>query len=198
MLNYKKYFTSFQESLRKILLANGFYIVAQEILTFNLNLPHMQLIIKISLLFSNLSNKIIGMKTLLKTKFMLISSQDELLKVLDSKDRIILDGNFSSGNLVINQIDNLSPFPIVSSPSKLMSLHQLNATIFSSKNSSSPEGDLSLLSYSIPSSDPDLPILIPLLSPINLHTLPAPIMDSPPPEESLISLCPPAATSSLA
>ncbi|MBW0568977.1 hypothetical protein O181_108692 [Austropuccinia psidii MF-1] len=124
MFNHMSYFTKFKDSTQAILLANGSQITAKGIGTVKIKLPHSYLEIKETLSCPDLSNCLLSMGSLLKNHYILQPLNNNSFKITDQSNRTILDGDYSSGALIVKQFQPSSTSYANTTPNKLVTLHQ--------------------------------------------------------------------------
>ncbi|MBW0498232.1 hypothetical protein O181_037947 [Austropuccinia psidii MF-1] len=124
MFNHMSYFNEFKDSTRAILLANGSQITAKGIGTVKIKLPHSYLEINETLYCPDLSNCLFSMGSLLKNHYILQPLNDNSLKITDQSNRTILDGDYSSGALIVKQFQPSSTSYDNTTPNRLVTLHQ--------------------------------------------------------------------------
>ncbi|MBW0483615.1 hypothetical protein O181_023330 [Austropuccinia psidii MF-1] len=124
MFNHLSYFTKFKDSPRAILLANGSQITAKGIGTVKIELSHSYLEIKETLYCPDLSNCLLSMGSLLKNHYVLQPLNNNKFKITDQYNRTILDGDYSSGALIIKQCHLSSTSCAKTTPNQLITLHR--------------------------------------------------------------------------
>ncbi|MBW0501579.1 hypothetical protein O181_041294 [Austropuccinia psidii MF-1] len=124
MFNQITYFTEFEDSERTILLANGSQITAKGIGTVKVELTHTYLEIKKTLYSPDLSNCLLSMGSLLKNHHVLQPLNNKKFKITDQSNRTILDGDYSSGTLIIKKLQLSSTSLAKSTPKQILTLNQ--------------------------------------------------------------------------
>ncbi|MBW0466121.1 hypothetical protein O181_005836 [Austropuccinia psidii MF-1] len=103
MFNKLSYFVNFNESLRTILLENDFQITAKGIRTVKIKLPYLQLKIKDMLYCPKLSNCLLSMGSRVKNHYPLQPGNKKEFIIINQLNQTLLDGDCSSGTLIIKQ-----------------------------------------------------------------------------------------------
>ncbi|MBW0555354.1 hypothetical protein O181_095069 [Austropuccinia psidii MF-1] len=124
MFNHMAYFTEFKDSTRAILLVNGSQITAKGIGTVKIELPHSYLEIKETLYCPDLSNCLLSMGSLLKNHYVLQPLNGNSFKITNRSNRTILEGDYSSGALIVKQFQSSSTSYVNTTPNKLVTLHR--------------------------------------------------------------------------
>ncbi|MBW0532198.1 hypothetical protein O181_071913, partial [Austropuccinia psidii MF-1] len=103
MFNQLSYFVNIIESPRIIFLANGSQITAKGIGTVKIELPHSHLKIQNTLYCPELPNCLLSMGALLKNHYILQPLDNNKFQIIDQSKKVLLDGDYSSGTLIITQ-----------------------------------------------------------------------------------------------
>ncbi|MBW0467241.1 hypothetical protein O181_006956 [Austropuccinia psidii MF-1] len=123
MFNQLSYFIDFVESPRTIVLANGSQITAKGIGTVKIELPHTHLKIQNTLFCPELSNCLLSMGALLKNQYILQPLNNNKFQIIDQSKNVLLDGNYSSGTLIITQAQLPQSSSVLSVSDRMMTLH---------------------------------------------------------------------------
>ncbi|MBW0535166.1 hypothetical protein O181_074881 [Austropuccinia psidii MF-1] len=116
MFNQLSYFVNFSESPRTIVLANGSQITAKGIGTVKIELPHSHLEVQNTLYCPELSNCLLSMGTLLKNHYVLQPLDNNKFQIIDKSKNVLLDGDYSSGTLIITQAQQHQTNSVLSAP----------------------------------------------------------------------------------
>ncbi|MBW0489669.1 hypothetical protein O181_029384 [Austropuccinia psidii MF-1] len=123
MFNQLSYFVDFTKSPRTIVLANGSQITAKGIGMVKIELPHSHLKIKNTLYCPKLSNCLLSMGALLKNHYILQPLNNNKFQIINQSKNVLLDGNYSSGTLIITQAQQHQTNAIQSVADQIMTLH---------------------------------------------------------------------------
>ncbi|MBW0505367.1 hypothetical protein O181_045082 [Austropuccinia psidii MF-1] len=93
MVNERKYFTSFEDKVEEINLADGTTINALGEGSIELALPHACLTIKNTLLIPSLTSNLLSYAPFLRTNHSLLPLKEERFEVVDKNNNRILDGS---------------------------------------------------------------------------------------------------------
>ncbi|MBW0479851.1 hypothetical protein O181_019566 [Austropuccinia psidii MF-1] len=124
MFNQLSYFVDFIESPRTIVLANGSQITAKGIGTVKIKLPNSHLKIQNILYCPELSNCLLSIGALLKNHYILQPLDNNKFQMIDQSKKVLLDGDYSSGTLIITQGQKHQTNSILSVSNRIMTLHQ--------------------------------------------------------------------------
>ncbi|MBW0505467.1 hypothetical protein O181_045182, partial [Austropuccinia psidii MF-1] len=124
MFNQLSYFVNLIKSPRTIVLANGSQITAKGIGTVKIELPHSHLEVQNTLYCPELSNCLLSMGTLLKNHYILQPLDNNKFQIVDKSKNVLLDGNYSSGTLIVTQALQHLKNSVLSAPDQIMTLHQ--------------------------------------------------------------------------
>ncbi|MBW0560184.1 hypothetical protein O181_099899 [Austropuccinia psidii MF-1] len=127
MVNERKYFTSFEDKVEELTLADGTTINALGKGSIELNLPHACLTITNTLLIPSLTSNLLSYAPFLRTNHSLLPLKEERFEVVDKNNKRILEVSYHNGNLVAQQSIEKS-FKITKNENKdIINLHKTSS-----------------------------------------------------------------------
>jgi chaperonin cofactor prefoldin len=101
MFNSKHFFTKLRKHNDQVFQADGSSLQVTGIGTVRLDLSYMVLHLQNTLLVPKLSSNLISQSTFLRSGHIIRSNGEDGFAVVDDQHRIVLDGSYASGNLII-------------------------------------------------------------------------------------------------